>query len=239
MSQPPLFGRTAVVTGASRGIGLAVADELGGAGAHVVRLARSLVDAEGERRTDVRCDVGDPEAVARMARRVLDAHGAPDIVVNAAGVFVVKPLAETTPEEFRGQLDGNLLAPFLVLRAFLPAMVRRGRGLVVTIGSVADHHGFAGNAAYGAAKTGLRGLHEVLLAELGGTGVRATLLSPGPVDTPMWDPVNPDARPGFTKRAQMLKPEDVAEAVLFVATRRAEVAIPELRIVPGTYVPRP
>jgi len=229
---PPLFGRTAVVSGASRGIGLAVADELRAAGAHVVRLARSLVDAEAERRTDVRCDVADPDAVARMARRVLDAHGAPDVVVNAAGVFLVKPLVETTPEEFRAQLDGNLLAPFLVLRAFLPAMAQRGRGLVVTIGSVADHVAFAGNAAYGAAKTGLRGLHAVLQKELRKSGVRATLVSPGPVDTAIWDAVDPDTKPGFTPRSRMLRPEDVAEAVLFVVTRRDEVEIPELMIEP-------
>jgi NAD(P)-dependent dehydrogenase (short-subunit alcohol dehydrogenase family) len=221
-----------VVSGASRGIGLAVADELRAAGAHVVRLARSLVDAEAERRTDVRCDVGDPDSVARMARRVLDAHGAPDVVVNAAGVFLVKPLVETTPEEFRGQLDGNLVGPFLVLRAFLPAMVQRGRGLVVTIGSVADHVAFAGNAAYGASKTGLRGLHAVLQKELRKSGVRATLISPGPVDTAIWDPVDPDAKPGFTPRSRMLRPEDVAEAVLFVVTRRDEVEIPDLLIEP-------
>ena len=232
MSRPPLFGRTAVVSGASRGIGLAIADELRSAGAHVVGLARSLVDGAGERRTDLRCDVGDPAAVARMAKLVLDAHGAPDVVVNAAGVFLVKPLTETTPEEFRGQLDANLVGPFLVLRAFLPAMVQRGRGLVVTIGSVADHAAFAGNAAYGAAKTGLRGLHAVLQKELRNSGVRATLISPGPVNTAIWDAVDLDAKPGFTPRAQMLRPEDVAEAVLFVVTRRDEVHIPELQIEP-------
>jgi NAD(P)-dependent dehydrogenase (short-subunit alcohol dehydrogenase family) len=232
VSQPPLFGRMAVVSGASRGIGLAIADELAAAGAHVVRLARSLVDAESERRTDVRCDVGDADSVSRMARRVLDAHGAPDIVVNAAGVFLVKPLVETAPEEFRAQLDANLVGPFLVLRAFLPGMTKRGRGLVVTIGSVADHAAFPGNAAYGAAKSGLRGLHAVLAKELKKTGVRATLVSPGPVDTAIWDAVDPDSKPGFTKRNRMLRPEDVAEAVLFVATRRDEVHIPELHIEP-------
>jgi len=238
VSGPPLFARTAVVTGASRGVGLAVAEELRAAGAHVVRLARSLADGEGERRTDLRCDVTDAAAVARVTRRVLEARGAPDILVNAAGVFLVAPLAETTPEAFAAQLAGNLVAPFLVLRALLPAMVARGRGVIVTIGSVADHQAFTGNAAYGAAKSGLRGLHEVLLKELHGTGVRATLLSPGPVDTAMWDAVDPDSKPGFTKRAQMLQPEDVAEAVLFVATRRDQVAIPELHIVPGIWAPR-
>ncbi len=221
-----------MVSGASRGIGLAIADELRAAGAHVVRLARSLVDAEAERRTDVRCDVGDPASVGRMAKRVLEAHGAPGILVNAAGAFLVKPLAETTADEFRAQLDANLLGPFLVLRAFLPAMVQKGGGLVITVGSVADHEAFAGNAAYGAAKSGLRGLHAVLERELRKSGVRATLVSPGPVDTAIWDAVDPDATPGFTPRKLMLKPEDVAEAVLFVATRRDGVHIPELHIEP-------
>lgn len=230
---PPLAGRTAVVSGASRGIGLAVAEELQAAGAHVVRLARSLSDAEAERRTDLRCDVTDAAAVEAAARRVLEARGAPDVLVNAAGAFLVAPLVETAPDAFRAQLAGNLVAPFLVTRAFLPAMRERGRGLIVTLGSVADHQAFVGNAAYGAAKWGLRGLHEVLVKELRGSGVRATLISPGPVDTAIWDAIDPDTKPGFTKRAQMLRPEDVAEAVLFVATRRRGVDVPELRIIPS------
>ena len=234
MSDPQLFGRTAVIAGASRGIGLAVAEELQAAGAHVVRLARSLADEERERRTDIRCDVADAAAVAGMAQRVVGARGAPDILVSSAGGFLVKPLAETTPEDFRAQLTGNLVGPFLVVRAFLPAMVERSRGLIVIIGSVADHRAFPGNAAYGAAKSGLRGLHQVLLAELAGSGVKTTLISPGPVNTTLWDPVDPDSKPGFTRRAMMLRPEDVAEAVLFVATRPDAVHIPELHIEPRT-----
>jgi NAD(P)-dependent dehydrogenase (short-subunit alcohol dehydrogenase family) len=232
VSSPPLVGRTAVVAGASRGIGLAVAEALQAAGAHVVRLARSLADAELDRRTDIRCDVADGEAVARMAQRVVRARGAPDILVSSAGAFLVKPLVETTPEEFRAQLAGNLEAPFLVVRAFLPALLERGSGLIVIIGSVADHRAFPGNAAYGAAKAGLRGLHGVLLAELSGSGVRATLLSPGPVNTAIWDAVDPDGKPGFMPRARMLRPEDVAETIRFVATRPEGVHIPELFIEP-------
>jgi len=232
VSAPPLFGRTAVVAGASRGIGLAIAEELMAAGAHVVRLARSLADAEGDRRTDLRCDVTDPEAVEAAARRVVAAVGAPDLLVHVAGAFLLRPLAETTPAEFAGQVAGNLTGPFLVLRAFVPPMVARGAGLVIMIGSVADHVALPGNAAYGAAKHGLRGLHGALLEELKGSGVRATLLSPGPVDTAVWDPVDPDARPGFVKRAAMLRAEDIAEAVLYLATRPERVAIPELHIEP-------
>ncbi len=228
----PLAGQLAVVTGASRGIGLKVAERLQASGAHVVRLARSLRDAAGEGRTELSCDVTDPASVARAAERVLKERGAPDVLVNAAGSFLLKPLVETTPEEFAEQLATNLAGPFAVVRAFLGAMTAKGRGLVVTIGSVADHTAFPGNAAYGAAKHGLRGLHGVLRAELAGSGVRTALIAPGPVDTGMWDPVDPDRREGMTPRRDMLRAEDVAEAVLWVATRPAHVTVPELLIEP-------
>jgi NAD(P)-dependent dehydrogenase (short-subunit alcohol dehydrogenase family) len=230
--RPPLFGRTAVVTGASRGIGLAVAEELMVAGAHVVRLARSLADAASDRRTDLRCDVTDPASLAAAADRVHAARGAADLLVLNAGAFLLKPLAETAPAEFQDQLAANLTGPFLVLHAFLPPMRAQGRGLVVMLGSVADHVPLPGNAAYVAAKHGLRGLHGALAQELRGTGLRTALVSPGPTDTALWDPVDPDRRPGFTRRDAMLRAEDVAEAVLFIATRPERVAIPELHIEP-------
>jgi ribitol 2-dehydrogenase len=228
----PLAGRTAVVAGASRGIGRACADALGGAGAHVVRLARSLAPAEGAAVTDIPCDLTDAAAVSQAAVAVARRHGAADVLVVAAGSFLLKALAETTPAEFAAQVAGNLAAAFHVYRAFTVPMAAAGRGVVITLGSVADHVALPGNAAYGAAKSGLRGLHGVLAAELAGSGVRATLLSPGPTDTALWDPVDPDARPGFLPRRAMLQSTDVAEAVLFVASRPAHVVIPELWIEP-------
>jgi NADP-dependent 3-hydroxy acid dehydrogenase YdfG len=107
------------------------------------------------------------------------------------------------------------------------------RGLVVTIGSIADHEGLPGNTAYGAAKYAVRGLHEALVAEARGTGIRFTLISPGPTDTMAWDPVDPDRRPGFTPRSRMLRPADVAEAVTFVATRPPHVHVDWLRLGPA------
>ena len=227
-----LAGRVAVVTGGSRGIGEAIAAALHGAGAHVLRLARTLAPAESERRTDIPCDVTVPAHVERVAAEIVRTHGAPDLLVNSAGVFLIKPMADTTPAEFAEQVAVNLTGAFTVLRAFLRPMMDRGRGLVINVGSIADHTSFPGNAAYGASKTGLRGLHGVMAAELAGTGVRATLLAPGPVDTTLWEPVTPDARPGFTPRAAMLRAEDVAAAALFVATRPERVVIPELLIEP-------
>jgi len=115
------------------------------------------------------------------------------------------------------------------VRTFLPELRERG-GHVVTIGSVADRAVFPGNAAYAASKFGLRALHEVLSAELRGSAVRTTLVSPGPVDTPLWDPVDPDSKPGFTPRAAMLRPEAVAAAVLYAVTAPADVNVDELRL---------
>lgn len=222
----------ALVTGASRGIGLAVADELRAAGAHTVRLARSLSDGAADRETTLRCDVTRPEDVERAVQSIEADLGVPDIVVNNAGVFFVKRLDETTADMFAQSIATNLTGPFLIAHAFVPAMVRRGNGHLVTIGSSSDRIAYPGNAAYAASKYGVRGLHEVIATEVAGTGVRTTLVSPGAVDTEMWDPIDPDRTEGFRKRADMMHAEDVAEAVLFAVTREERVTVTEIRMAP-------
>jgi len=229
----PLAGRIAVVTGASRGIGAAIATACERAGARVVRAARSLTREARPTRLDVPCDVTDPRAVAALADATLAEFGAPDIVVSAAGLFLLRPLGDTSAEELRAQLAANLEGPFHLARGFLPALRARGGGRFITIGSVADHRAFPDNAAYAASKGGLRALHEVLREEYRGSGVLCTLISPGPTDTDAWDPYDPDRRPGFTPRARMLRPEDVAETVLWVATRPAGVDVEWIRIGPA------
>jgi NADP-dependent 3-hydroxy acid dehydrogenase YdfG len=143
---------------------------------------------------------------------------------------MIAPVERLSPADFRATLDTNLVAPFLLVRALVPAMRARGSGTIVTVGSVADRTTFPENGAYAASKYGLRALHEVVRAELRGSGVRATLVSPGPVDTPLWDALDPDAREGFTPRAAMLSADAVADAILYVATRPAEVNVDELRL---------
>ena len=220
------------MTGASRGIGLAVADELRAAGAHTVRLARPLSDGPADRETTLRCDMTRPDEVTRAVRAIETDLGVPDIVVNNAGVFFVKRLDETTADMFAQSIATNLTGPFLIAHAFVPAMVRRGNGHLVTIGSSSDRIAYPGNAAYAASKYGVRGLHEVIAAELAGTGVRTTLVSPGAVDTEMWDPIDPDRTEGFRKRADMMRAEDVAEVVLFAVTREERVTVTEIRMAP-------
>ncbi|HYF38138.1 MAG TPA: SDR family oxidoreductase [Gemmatimonadales bacterium] len=233
-----LEGRTAVVTGASRGIGAAVAERFAAEGARVIRVARTLESGTRGNVQDVVCDLTDPDQVSRMADGLLGRQGVPDIVVSNAGAFLLKPLEITSVSELELQLAINLKAPFAVARAFLPAMRKAGRGSFINVGSVADHTGYPDNTAYAASKYGLRGLHETLVAEYRGTGVRLTLVSPGPTDTSVWDPVDPDRREGFTPRAGMLRPEDVAEAILFVATRPEHVHIDWLRLGPGGKLSR-
>ncbi len=226
-------GRVAVVTGASRGIGAATAAALAREGARVVRLSRTLAERRGDDGLDLPCDVADAARVSVVADLVRTTLGAPDILVNNAGAFLLAPFEETSTADFDAQLDANLRGPWLVARAFVPMMRAAGRGVVVTVGSVADHVAFPGNAAYAASKFGVRGLHETLLAEYRGSGVRFTLVSPGPTDTAAWDAVDPDSREGFTPRARMLRPDDVAAAILFAAARPAHVQVDWLQVGPA------
>ncbi|HJR64015.1 MAG TPA: SDR family oxidoreductase [Gemmatimonadaceae bacterium] len=232
----PLGGRTAVVTGASRGIGLAITRALIEAGARVAMLARNeeVLTARaqelGTAALAIACDVGDRARVADAASRIeMTFDDGPDILVNNAGFFALEPLAETDPERFVTSVEVNLIAPFLLIRRFLPAMIARRRGDIVTIGSVADRQAFPENGAYAASKYGARAMHEVMCSELRGTGVRAALISPGPTDTGLWNSIDTN-RPGFTPRARMLRAEAVASAVLYTLTRPPDVTIDELRL---------
>jgi NADP-dependent 3-hydroxy acid dehydrogenase YdfG len=232
-----LGGRTAVVTGASRGIGAGIAEALGGQGVRVVLVARTEAKLK-ERAARIKgaipvtCDVTDPKSVAQATKRIVaELNGAPDILVNNAGIFRVAVVEETTAESFIETINTNLVGPFLFVRAFLGGMKARKAGHVVTIGSIADRTIFTGNAAYSAAKFGLRAIHEVLRAELRGTGVRTTLISPAATDTEIWNEVtvtDPVANP-HSKRP-MLDPGDVVGAVLFALTQPERVNVDELRL---------
>ncbi len=227
-----LRGQIALVTGASRGIGAATAKLFVVEGARVIQVARTLTSGSRDAAQDIACDLTDWQRVKRMAAEVVQQYGPPHIVVSNAGAFLLRPLEDTSPEELESQLGANLRAPFAVAQAFLPHMARAGRGTFISVGSIADHVGFPENAAYSASKYGLRGLHESLLAEYRGTGVRLSLVSPGPTDTALWDPFDPDKREGFIPRSGMLRPADVAEAIVFVATRPEHVHIDWLRLGP-------
>jgi NADP-dependent 3-hydroxy acid dehydrogenase YdfG len=232
-----LSGRAAVVTGATRGIGAGIAAALAAEGAQVVMLARNEAKLK-ERSASLKgsipivCDVTRPESVEKAAKRITsELKRAPDIVVNNAGIFGVSTVEETSVEFFIETINTNLVGPFLLVRSFLGEMKKRGTGHIITIGSVADRTIYTGNAAYSAAKFGLRAVHEVMRAELRGTGVRATLVSPAATDTEIWNTVSvtdPAGKP-HSKRP-MLDTDDVVRAVMFAITQPERVNVDELRL---------
>lgn len=232
-----LRGRTALVTGASRGIGRAVARRLGQAGAQVALCARSRGELDslaaelGASASVHVVDLTSAEQVADVMPAALTALGGrADILVNNAGIFPLASIEATTPASFEATVQANLIAPFRVLHAVLPAMRAAASGHVVSIGSVADRRIYGGNGAYSASKFGARAVHEVLREELAGSGVRCTLISPAATDTPIWDPVDPDHTPGLPPRSAMLHADDVAEAVLWAVSRPVHVNVDELRL---------
>ncbi len=231
-----LSGVSALVTGASRGIGLATARTLAADGAEVALIARgraalaAAVAACGPKARAIPCDLTREDEVEHALAELHATLGVPAILVNNAGHFALGAVGVMPPADVERLLSLNLLAPYRLLHALVPAMRARGSGHVITIGSVADRVVFPENAGYAATKYGARAMHEVLRQELRGTGLRVSLISPGPVDTPLWDPIEPDNRPGFTPRAQMLGADSVADAVHWVATRPPHVNIDELRL---------
>ena len=229
--------KTALVTGGSRGIGLAIARALARAGVRVALVARGAEELEARARElgngtlALPADLSSASEVDGLVRRLDDAFaGAPDLLINNAGIFDPKPLHVLTAEEFERMMKVNLIAPFFVLRAFLPAWLEQRRGHVISIGSIADRTIFPGNGAYSASKFGIRAMHQVLRAETKGTGVRTTLVSPSSTDTPIWDAVLQQSDHHFPPRSQMLDADSVADAVVWAATRPANVNVDELRM---------
>lgn len=234
----PPAARSALITGASRGIGAAIARALSASGVRVILVARTAHVIEemarelGGGALSLPCDLTNSAAVAELAARVEnELGGAPDILVNNAGVFDLAPLGGMSEALFVSTIQTNLIAPFILIRTFAAGMQARGSGHIVTIGSIADRSVMPGNGAYSPAKYGLRALHEVLRLELRGTGVRATLVSPGPVDTHVWDDMLAQDHEGvLPSRDVMLSPQAVADAVVYTVSQPASVNIDELRL---------
>jgi NADP-dependent 3-hydroxy acid dehydrogenase YdfG len=239
-----LNGKTALVTGGGSGIGLAVAGAFLCDGARVAisgrdeaKLRRAAGElAGGDRLAYFAADVADPVQVEALVRRVGERFGGVDVLVNNAGLNVQKrSVRELTPETWQLLLRANLDGAFYCIHAVLPQMLRRKDGVIVNVCSTAGKRASPlGGAAYAASKFGMSALGLCLAAEEKDTGVRVSNVYPGEVDTPILEvrpqPVSEE------HRRKILRPEDVAAAVLFVATLPPHVSVPELVIKPTTQV---
>src|SRR5581483_834791 len=159
---------------------------------------------------------------------LLRASGAQVLAVSRSGQPSVDLSRPFVIESLVPDFLVNVAAVFKLIHAFLPKMRERGSGHIVTVGSIADHVAFPDNGAYAASKYAVRGLHEVLREELRGSPIRATLISPAAVDTPIWD--NIEERPGLPPKSAMLKPAAVADAILYALTRPEGVSVDEIRL---------
>jgi NADP-dependent 3-hydroxy acid dehydrogenase YdfG len=226
----------AVVSGGGSGIGRAIALELARRGYPLALLGRrqaplaETLAAAGQEEIGLaqRCDITDAAAVARAAAEVERRWGAAEVLVPAAGVARVAPLADLPPDAFRETVETNLTGTFLLLRVFLPSMVERGRGWVFPLLSVAASRGFPGWSAYCASKWGVAGLVAALRAEVAGTGVRIVALYPGAVDTGIWEGV-----PGEWDRSGMVPPKEVARAVAFALDADPKAVVEEVHVGPA------
>ena len=233
----PLAGKIAVVTGASRGIGLAIAQALAAAGASVIAASRTLSTSRektGTRRPtagsrqpiEIRCDVRDEGHVALLFEKVQEQFSRVDILVNNAGTaHALRNIQDLPLEIWREVLDTNLTGMFLCTQAALPLMSKGG--VIINNLSVAARGVFPGESAYCASKYGALGFTETLREEVRERGIRVISLLPGPTATDIWDQFMPSA-----PRSKMMSPETVARALVNAIGLPENAAVEELRIGP-------
>ncbi len=236
-----LQGKVAIVTGASTGMGRAIAAALAGQGAILGLVARSadrlaesagLIRAGGGQVVDFSGDVADDEVAKRTVQAMLDRYGRIDILVNNAGTNTFhRNLADTSPQDWRRVLETNLTGAYLFTRRVLPPMRQAGRGLIVLISSGAGLQPSApAGVAYSASKHAMHSLAGSINAEERRHGIRACVIAPGETDTP-----NLTLRPRPPAKedlATMLRPEDIADAVAYVAGQPDHVAVEMIVINP-------
>jgi len=234
-SNSSLNSQIAVVTGAGRGIGAAIARRLALLGATVVLCGRTrshlqdtadAISREGGKSEIAECDVTDLSALDQLASRVKDGYGRLDILVNNAGIGGFStPLFQLPPDDWDRILNTNLRGVYYAIRAFAPMMIQAKRGHIINISSLAGKNALPNGAAYAASKWGLNGLTYSVAEELRSHNIRVSVICPGSVDTSLSPHAGKD-------KGKMLQPEDVAHAVEMLVTQAPQSFISEVLLRP-------
>lgn len=241
-----LSGQVALVTGASRGIGLAIATELAAGGAKVAVVARNEARAQqaaaglpGEGHRGYSCDVADPEAVNALVKRVEEEMGSLDVLVNNAGVTRDNVLMRLKDEDWNAVMDTNLRGAFNTIRAASRGMMKRRAGRIVNVSSVVGITGNRGQANYAASKAGLHGLTKAVAKELASRNVLVNAVAPGYIETDMTHDLPEQAREALMAQialGRLGSPQDIAPVVRFLAGPGAAYMTGQVLVVDGAMV---
>jgi 3-oxoacyl-[acyl-carrier protein] reductase len=239
-----LSGRVALVTGASRGIGRAIAVRLAQQGARVVAAARAdnarpaaeEIAARGGQAEAVTLDVTDAQAGAAAVAGVVERHGRIDILVNNAGITRDQLLLRLKREDWDAVIQTNLTSAFTLTQAALKPMIRQRAGRIVCIGSVVGQSGNAGQANYAASKAGLIGFAKAVALEVASRGITVNVVAPGMIETDMTRAMTDEARESWESKIPLKRlgtPDDVAAAVCFLASDEASYITGQVLAVNG------
>ncbi|MDF3052400.1 MAG: 3-oxoacyl-(acyl-carrier-protein) reductase [Geminicoccaceae bacterium] len=245
MTAIDLTGKTAFITGSTRGIGLAIARALHGAGAKVAIVGRdperaqSVAAGFGDRAYGVGCDVAQASQVEEALRQAEKALGPTDILVNNAGLTRDNIILRLSEEDWNTVLDANLKGAFYTIRAAIKGMMKRRSGRIINVTSIVGLTGNKGQANYAASKAGLIGLTKSVAKEYASRNILANCVAPGFIETDMTDALPEEARATLLEDialGRLGRPEDVAGTVLFLASDLAEYITGQVLVVDGGMV---